>query len=150
MIKIWYYLFRKYAWKNFRIWSYAWKQKKNCFLKIKFIFLIFWEKSYIFYIGSVSNGVSLRPDTRQNYWGKKHMIIPQIILKMIFLIFLLLYFFKMGWMHPRPKSNPIGMVWAHWRPNNPFSLFNKLDPTQPCGLAETSPAHPRYMIISLT
>jgi hypothetical protein len=27
--------------------------------------------------------------------------------------FLLLYFLKMGWMHPRPKSNPIGMGWAH-------------------------------------
>jgi hypothetical protein len=71
MIKIWYYLFRKYAWKNFRIWSYAWKQKQNLFFENKVYFLIFWEKSDIFYIGSLSKGVSLWPDIRQNYWGGK-------------------------------------------------------------------------------
>jgi len=43
------------------------ENKKKLFFENKIYFLIFWEKSDIFYTESVSNGVSLRPDIRQNY-----------------------------------------------------------------------------------
>jgi hypothetical protein len=78
--------FKKYAWKTFRIWPYAWKQNIYFFMFLKWgivlIFLdFFWnfrEKLSIFNIGSISYNVSLHFNIKWNYWKKNVVVFYDI------------------------------------------------------------------------